>query len=197
MLQLALAMNKKALFHLFNEFAPVLAFFTAAQFCSFYVATGVFIISTLLALLSGWYLEKRLPVLPIISGFFVLISGFITIVHKIPDALIFADTLYYLLMGVALSIGLAFQVNILKLIFDRTFAMQNIGWLILARRWIIVFLLAGIANEIARHLLTPEIWINFKIVKVFSLTMFGLYQFTLSRRYRIPEISNYWGVRTE
>ena len=190
-------MNKKALLHLSNEFAPVFAFFIAAQFCSFYFATAVLIVSTLVALGLGWYFEKRFPVFPIISGFFVVVSGVITIVHHTPNALIFADSLYYFLMGIVIALGLAFQVNILKLIFERTFAMQNIGWLILARRWIIIFLLAGTANEIARHTLTPEVWVNFKVLKVITITIFGFYQFNLSKKYRIPEISNEWGLRKD
>lgn len=190
-------MNKKAFFHLVNEFAPVLAFFTTAQFFSFYIATSVLIISTALSLLAGWLVEKRLPLLPIISGVFVLISGFITITYKTPAALIFADSLYYFLMAISISIGLAFQLNILKLIFEKTFAMQDLGWSILARRWIAIFILAGVANEIARHFLTPEEWVNFKVLKVITITLFGFYQFTLSKRYRLLDQSNDWGIRKD
>ena len=112
-------MNKKALLHLLNEFAPVIAFFITAQFFSFYTATGVLIVSTLLALAAGWYFDKRFPILPIISGFFVIISGLITIYYQAPDALIFADSLYYILMGITIFIGLLCKVNILKIIFER------------------------------------------------------------------------------
>lgn len=188
-------MSSKALFNLCNEFAPVLAFFIAAQLFSFYTATGVLVISTILSLLGGWYFLKSLPILPLISGFFVVISGFITIKHQIPNALIFADSLYYFMMSIGLSVGLAFQINILKLIFEKTFAIENIGWLILTRRWIIIFLIAAIANEIARHNLTPEDWVSFKVAKVILVTMVGTYQFTLAKKYRIPELSNKWGLR--
>jgi intracellular septation protein len=189
-------MNKKALLHLSNEFAPVLAFFLAAQFFSFYTATAVLIGSTLLALIGGWVFERRLPILPIISAFFVLISGLITIFYQAPDALIFADSLYYLLMGLTILGGLFYRVNILKLIFATTFAMQDTGWNILARRWIAIFLIAGIANEIARLNISPEDWVNFKVLKVITITLFGFYQFTLSKRFRIPEESNAWGLRS-
>ncbi len=192
-----LIMSKKAFLNLFHEFFPVLTFFLAAQFFNFFVATNVLIAATFFSLISGWYTAKKLPVLPIISGVFVIISGFITVKHQVPNALIFADSLYYFLMGVGLAIGLAFQINILKLIFEKTLAMQNIGWIILARRWIVVFLLAAVANEIARYNLTPEGWINFKVLKVISLTAFGFYQFKLSAKYRIPEISNKWGLRND
>ncbi len=188
-------MNKKAVLHLLNEFVPVIGFFIAAQLFSFYTATSVIMTLTVVALSIGWYYERHLPILPIISGFFVIISGIITIVYQAPDALIFADSLYYFLMGLTIATGLIFRVNILKLIFARVFAMQDRGWKILAIRWIIIFLLGGIANEVVRQLATPEIWVHFKVMKVITIAIFGFYQFTLSRRYRIVEQSNEWGLR--
>lgn len=190
-------MNFKASIHLINEFSPVVAFFIAAQFYSFYVATGVLILSTLVALAMGWYFERRFPILPIISGTFVVVSGLITITHHNPAALIFADSLYYFLMGLTIAVGLMYEKNILKMIFGRTFAMNDKGWSILGYRWIVIFLLAGIANEIARHFFTPEVWVHFKLLKVITITIFGLYQFTLSKKYRIPELSNEWGIRKD
>jgi len=171
------------------------AFFIAGQFFSFFTATAVLVVSTITALTAGWYCERRFPVLPIISGFFVIISGLITIYYQAPDALIVADSLYYFLMGATILGGLFFKINILKRIFDATFAMHDTGWNILAARWIVIFLLAAAANEVARFSLSPEEWINFKALKIVTIAVFGFYQFTLSKRYRIPEESNAWGLR--
>ncbi len=190
-------MNFKALLHLLNEFVPIIAFFISAQLFSFYTATTVLITSTIIALGTGWYSERRFPILPIISGSFVVISGLITIFYQTPSALIFADSLYYLLMGFTILGGLFFRVNILKLIFETTFAMEDIGWNILARRWVLIFLLAGVANEIARLTLTPEDWVNFKVLKVITIALFGFYQFTLSKRYRDKNHANAWGLRID
>jgi intracellular septation protein len=190
-------MNFKALLHLINEFSPVIAFFIAAQFYNFFIATGVLIVSTIIAIVVGWYFEKRVPILPLISGTFVIVSGFITISNENPDALIFADSLYYFLMGLTIAFGLLYKKNILKLIFERTFAMTDEGWSVLAHRWIVIFILTGIANEVARFMFTPEVWVNFKLLKVVAITIFGLYQFKLSKKYRIPELSNEWGIRKD
>jgi intracellular septation protein len=190
-------MNTKALLHLTNEFAPIVAFFFAAQLYSFFTATAVLIASTIIALSVGWYFEKRFPMIPIISAFFVIISGAITLVYRAPDALIFADSLYYLLMGLTTLGGLFLGKNLLKLIFETTFAMSDTGWKILAHRWIIIFLAAGIINEIARFYLSPEEWVNFKVLKVITIAIFGFYQFTISRKYRLPELSNAWGLRND
>lgn len=195
MLLYTVPMTNKALLHLINEFAPILCFFVAAQVATFYVATATLIISTLLALSAGWYFERRLPILPIISGLFVIVSGLITIYYRAPDALIFADSLYYLLMGITIGVGLLFKTNLLKYIFEHTFAMADIGWSILAWRWVVIFILAGLANETARLTLSPEEWVHFKFLKVITIGLFGLYQFTLARRHRLEAESDAWGLR--
>lgn len=191
-------MPKKAVLHLVNEFAPVLAFFVAAQVVdSFFVATGVYMVATILALYAGWYFERRFPILPIVAGVFILISGAITLFYQAPDALILADTIYYLLMGLVILAGqVFFKFNLLQRIFASTFAMHDAGWAVLARRWIVIFILAGLANEVARQFLTPEAWVNFKLLKVVTVGVFGFYQFTVSKKYRIIEQSNQWGLRT-
>lgn len=188
-------MTTKALLHLLTEFAPVLSFFVVGQFASFYAATMVLIIATIITSTVGLLSEKKLPLLPLISGFFVVSSGIITLVYQTPDALIFADSLYYFLMALMITGGLSFRFNLLKRIFASTFAMTDRGWNILALRWVTIFLFAGIANELARILLTPDDWVDFKFIKAITIALFGFYQFTLSRRYRIEGESNTWGIR--
>lgn len=189
------SMTKAAAIHLLTEFAPVLAFFIAGQLLSFSAAALTLVVTTLIALSISWWYERRIPFLPFLSGVFIVISGFITYVWDTPDALIFADTVYYLLMGGIVGIGLYYRWYFLKWLFESTFAMYDIGWRILSWRWLIAFFLAGIANEVVRVAMTPEFWIDYRVVKVLLIAGFGCYQFTLSRRYRIPGISNHWGLR--
>ena len=187
--------KSKAFIHLFNEFTPVLAFFVAVQVTDFFTATAIFMVVTVIALTTGWYLDRRFPLFPIIAGSFVLIGGGITLYFDTPDGIILADSIYYLGLGLLVWLSLILDKNILKIIFGHTFAITDRGWTILAHRWIMIFLIAGIANEVARHFLTPEAWANFKVLKVITVGLFGFYQFTVSRRHRLPEESNEWGLR--
>ncbi len=188
-------MNQRALIYLANEFVPVVGFFIVAQTHSFFAATGVLMLLTAIALIVGWYYERHLPVIPIVSSIFVIVSGLATLVSESPDVLIFSDSLYYFVLGLAVAIGLAFRINILKRIFGHIFAIQDSGWRILANRWIIIFFLGGVVNEMVRLFASPEIWVKFKLMKVVILFIFGVYQFTVARKYRIPEESNHWGLR--
>ena len=188
-------MTKAAAIHLLTEFSPVLAFFIVGQFYSFYIATAVLLTFTVVALAIGWIYEKRIALMPIIASLFVIIPGYMTLQFQSPGILIFGDSLFYFLMAAAVGGGLLVNRLFLKAIFEATFAMADEGWRILSLRWTVAFLLAGIGNEIVRIYLTPEIWVDYKFVKVIIVALFGIWQFRLSRRYRIPGVSNEWGLR--
>lgn len=189
-------MQQRALINLLAEFLPVLGFFIVAQFASFFVATAFLMALTTMAIIVGWVFNHRLPALPIVSALFVLVSGALTLIWQNPDALIISDTIYYGLMGGVILIALFWRINLLKLIFDSTFAMSDEGWHRLAIRWITIFFIAAIANELVRYFLTPEQWVDYRFIKTVAFIVFSFYQFTLSRRYRIPGESNAWGLRT-
>jgi len=55
--------------------------------------------TTFLAVGLSWHLGKRIPWLPIISALFVVLGGLITLYFQDPNAIIFADTLYYACIG--------------------------------------------------------------------------------------------------
>ena len=58
--------------------------------------------------------------------------------------------------------------------------MNDIGWRILANRWIIIFLAAGVINEIARFHLSPEEWVNFKVLKVVTIAILAFINLPLT-----------------
>jgi intracellular septation protein len=174
---------------------PVVAFFLAGNFCSLTVATYVLITTTVAALIIGLWCAGRMPVLPVISTIFVLVSGGVTLRANEAEALIIADSLYYFLLAGVVAGGLSVRFNVLKYFFDHTFAITNEGWDVLALRYVAIFIIAGAANELVRILLTPEAWFDFRFLKVVTIAAFGIWQLKIARRYRIPEQSNEWGLR--
>lgn len=133
--------------------------------------------------------------MPIVSGIIVTVTGGITIVYDQPDAIIFADTIYFFLFAFFIALGFNQKRHFLERVFDATFAMSNEGWHKLSVRWLVLLMVAGIANEIVRMSMTPEFWVDYKFSKVLLLCVFAVYQFKLSRQYRIPGEANAWGLR--
>jgi intracellular septation protein len=190
-------MQKRALVHLGLEFLPVTGFYIVGQLSDFYTATAVLMILIVVSVSVGWWTEKRIPALPVLAGIFGLIGGSMTLWWQNPDALIFSDTLYYWSFASVLIIGLWRKVNLLQYIFASSFAITDAGWYKLTWRWIGLFIVAGLANEAVRIFLEPDDWIIFKPLKAFCIILFASYQLTLSRRYRLEEVSNAWGIRVK
>ncbi len=187
--------TQKALTHFAIEFIPTLAFFIAAQYTDFYTATIILMVTAIISLGAGWWCVHRIPTLPILVTLFVTISGAFTLWYRAPDVLIISNSLYYLFFSTILLGGLLIKVNILKRIFDPTFAITDYAWTLLSIRWAVLFLFIGVGNEYVRMVHTPEVWVDYKFYTTILAVLFASYQFTLSRRYRLPEYSNSWGIR--
>jgi len=190
-------MSRGAYVQIFSEFFPVVAFFLAGQLYSFMTAAIILIITTIFSLLISLITIRKIPVMPIFSGSIIFLFGGLTLYFNQPDFLIFADTFYF--FALAGLIGWFFwrEKQFLEHIFDMTFAMEKTGWKILSHRWFVLLIFAGIGNEIVRLAFTPEVWINYRFVKILLIVGFSFYQFRLSRQYRIPEESNALGLRTK
>lgn len=171
-------------------------FFVAGQIYPFEAAAAILVISTIVSISYTLWYENRIPMLPFVSAIIVIILGCITVFFHKPDAIIFADTIYYFMIAIGIALGLYFNKLILKTLFNPVFAMSDEGWRLLSWRWLTILLIAGSANEAVRIIATPEFWIDFRAAKIGVLMLFAFYQFRLSRRYRIPEESNSWGLRT-
>jgi intracellular septation protein len=71
--------------------------------------------------------------------------------------------------------------------------MSDEGWRILSLRWAIMFTILAIGNEIARASFSPEVWVDYKILATLTTAAFSLYQFKLSKKYRLDK-STEWGM---
>lgn len=190
-------MNKTSWLYLLCEFGPLLAFFIAGQVTSFFNAVGVLMLTTSLAVLASWKLVKHIPWLPIISAVFVLGGGAVTLLYKSPDAIIFADTLYYILLSLGFGYTLLRKRLVLKSLFSEAVAISDEGWYALTWRWLLLLVLAAIANEIARYTFSPDQWIDYRFYKTMIITVFALSQFLFIKKHRLPGVSNYWGLRKD
>lgn len=189
-------MTKKAIFHFIIEFLPTFGFFIAAQFATFYVATVVLMVLAFGSFLIGWRYERNLPLLPIFALAFILVSGSITLSYQAPDALIVANSIYFLLFSGVIFGGLIIQKNVLKKIFSATFALTERGWHVLAIRWATLLLLIGLGNEYVRVFYDEAVWVDYKFATTIFMSCFAVAQLAVSRRYRVAHESNVWGIRT-
>ncbi len=186
--------NKKLIGNAIAEFAPIVTFVVASELVGFMEAIVWLIGVALLSLLLEWRLARRIPKFGILASTTILFFGLLSIVTQNEFFIIVKDTLYALSFGIILFIGHLSNRTFLKFLFGDFFAMNERGWQTLTIRWTFFFLLLAIGNEIARFLLTPQLWVYYKFLTLVVTWLFGFYQFTLARKERLPE-ANAWGLR--
>lgn len=186
------------------DFGPLLCFFLAYRIAGRYwppvgeahgmapqalmAATCALIAATLLALLVIYYYERKIALLPLISGIAVTVFGGLTLFLHDEYFIKIKPTLLNLLFSSILLGGLYFRRPMLKYLFESAFQLTEDGWRKLSLRWGLFFLfLAGLNEAVWRHFDT-DFWVNFKVFGIFSLTMcFTLCQIPLIRRYWVEE----------
>lgn len=187
-------MLRKLVVGLGVEFGPIIVFFLIAERVSFLRATLIFVVLTVISLVVGLYEQKRIAWFPLIAGGSVVIFGLLTLIFDDPFFLIAKDTLYNACFAIGLFIGLSRGKGWLKPMFHKLIAMSDRGWRILSWRWAIFFTILAVTNEYARLNLPTAGWIVFKEIATASTIVFSLYQFTLSKKERLPDATP-WGLR--
>ena len=177
-----------------SEFAPIGTFLVVTEWKGFDEGLEMLILVSLITLFLSWIIERRIPKFGIFAASIIIAFGTLSIVLDDPFYIIIKDTLYYAAFSLALLIGILLGRSPFKTFFGDFFAMSEDGWKTLSLRWALFFLLLTAGNELARHFLTADGWVRYKLIALLGMWAFGLYQFTLIRRERLPEASK-WGFR--
>jgi intracellular septation protein len=173
--KLAVEMGPIAIFmityNLANRFAKDQAIF---------IATGVFMVVTLLAIGYSWFKERRLPPMLAVTAVIVTIFGGLTLYFH--DALFIKlkPTIINSLWASAIFGGLLFGQNVWKMLFGSVFALTDQTWTKIAVRWGLFFVFLALLNEFIWRNFSESFWANFKFWGVMPITIvFALLQMPL------------------
>ncbi len=166
------------------EWGPLIAFFIANARGGIFVATGVFMTATIIALAVAWATTRRVAMVPLVSAIFVALFGALTLWLQDEVFIKVKVTLVNVLFGSILLVGLAFGRQFLKLLLGETLKMDDEGWRKLTLRWgLFFFALAGL-NEIVWRTFSTDAWVNFKVFGILPLTLlFALSQVPLMQKH--------------
>ena len=153
------------------------------------IAIPPFIIATLVALAIIWFLEKKIPLVPLIGGILITFFGGLTIYFNNPVFLYIKPTIINILFGLALFFGKYFTKEpVLKKIMGKSISLSNIGWDLLNKRWMYFFFGLAILNECVWRTQTEEFWVNFKVWGMLPITfIFTGFQISLINKHKIDE----------
>lgn len=179
--KLALEIGPLVLFFLGNAYAEK---FGVVPEQKLFVATGLFIAATVIALAIHYLLMRRLPIMPMVSGVVVVVFGGLTLALQDKTFIMVKPTIVNTLFGVVLLGGLAFGRPLLSVVLDSMFSLTDEGWRKLTFRWGLFFLFLAVLNEVVWRTQTEDFWVNFKVFGIMPITvLFALAQTPLLSRY--------------
>lgn len=146
------------------DIGPLIIFFGVNSQFGIMVATGAFMVATLVALVAGYISSKKLPKMTLVSGAFVLVFGGLTIYLHDDTFIKIKPTLVYTLFAIILFGGLKMGRHPLKYLLDAALpGMSEAGWAVLTKRWGWFFVVAAIGNEIAWRSVSTDAWVAMKL----------------------------------
>ncbi|MEE8628089.1 MULTISPECIES: septation protein A [Methylobacterium] len=179
--KLALELGPLGVFFFGNAYAEKFGFAADQRL---FVATGLFIVATLVALAVHYVWVRRLPIMPLVSGVVVVVFGGLTLLLRDEVFIKLKPTIVNSLFGAVLLGGLAFGRPLLALVLDSVFDLTQEGWRKLTFRWGLFFFFLAAVNEVVWRTQTTDFWVSFKVFGIMPLTIaFALAQTPLLLRY--------------
>jgi len=172
------------LMKLLLELGPLLVFFVVNAQAGIYWGTGCFVVATITALVTSKLMHGTIPTMPLVSGFFVIVFGGLTLWLQDDLFIKMKPTIVNSLFAILLFGGLAYGKSWLKYLFGEAFRLTEEGWRVLTFRWACFFVVLAILNEVVWRNSSTEFWISFKLFGIMPLTMlFAIAQIGLLKKH--------------
>ena len=166
------------------EMGPLVAFFIANSKLGILQGTLVFMVTTAIALAVSYGIARTVPMMPLVSGVFVMLFGGLTVLLQDELFIKLKPTIVNLLFASILTTGILLGRNFLKIMFGTALTLDDEGWRVLTLRWIGFFVVLAILNEVTRRYFSTDLWVTFKTFGALPLTLvFTFCQFPLIKRH--------------
>lgn len=148
-----------------------------------FMATAGFMVMTLVSLAVSYAVERKLPIMPLVSGVFVFGFGTLTLLLQDEDFIKLKPTITNMLFAAILFGGLAFGRPLLRPLFGSVLELSHRGWRTLTLRWASFFVVLAVLNEIVWRSFSTDTWVDFKVFGIMPLTLiFAMSQVPLLKR---------------
>jgi intracellular septation protein len=164
-------MKMHPLLKLVLELGPLAVFFAVNSSRGIYAGTAVFMAATVVALAVSYAIARTVPVMPLVTGVFVVVFGGLTLYLANDVFIKLKPTIVNLTFAAILFIGLRTRRLFIKLVLESALQLTERGWIILTRAWIGYFLVLAAINEIVWRTTSTDTWVTFKVFGIMPLTL--------------------------
>jgi intracellular septation protein len=166
------------------EVGPLAAFFLANSRWGIYTGTAVFMAAIVVALIASWSIERRVPILPLVTAVFVLVFGGLTLWLEDSLFIKLKPTIVNGLFALLLLGGLASGRSLIKPVLGASLELDEPGWKRLTLRWALFFVFLAGLNELIWRNFSDDAWVKFKVFGILPLTLlFAMAQIGLIKRH--------------
>lgn len=174
-----------------TDYGPLAAFFIAYSIYDLLTATAALMAATVVALALSLAIERRVPMLPLITAAVVGLFGGLTLYFNDETFIKLKPTIVQGLMSAILLGGLAFGKPLLKPLMNATWPMDDTGWRRLTFRFAVFFAAMAVLNEVVWRTQSTDLWVTFKVFGLMGLTfLFGMCQMPLLNRHAIEQAAS-------
>ena len=179
----------KSLLKFITDFAPLLIFFIVYRKSGNDLAAAIppLIIATLIAVAIMYFVEKKIPYIPLFGAIIIGLFGGLTLYFKNPLFIYIKPTIINLIFAsILLTSKLFFNKNFLSMLLKNSINLHEEGWNKLNYRWAFFFIFLALLNEIVWRTQVETVWVNFKVWGILPLTfIFTALQLPLINKYKL------------
>jgi intracellular septation protein len=154
------------------DYGPLAIFFVVYLTAGLMAATAAIIAASLVALALAWTLQRRVPLIPLITAAVVALFGGLTLWLQDETFIKMKPTIVQALFAAILLIGLAFRRPLLKPLLGRMMPpMTEAAWRQFTLRYALFFVAMALLNELVWRTQSTDFWVTFKVFGLSGLTI--------------------------
>ncbi|MGE0178428.1 MAG: inner membrane-spanning protein YciB, partial [Sphingomonas sp.] len=133
--------------------------------------TGVFMAAMIVAMLISYIRYRYISPMLWFSGIMVVVFGGLTLWLRDERFIMMKPTIYYSAVALLLLFGLMAKRNLLKVVLGSAYpGLQERGWFLLTRNWIVFFIVMAAVNEAIWRNTSQDFWVASKLWLFIPLT---------------------------
>jgi intracellular septation protein len=154
------------------DYGLLAVFFASYVTLGLMAATAALIAASLIALLLAWLLERRVPLVPLVTAGIVVVFGGLTLWLQDETFIKMKPTIVQAMFALILLGGLAFGRPLLKpLLGPMMPPMSDRAWRQFTLRYALFFVAMAGLNELVWRTQSTDLWVTFKVFGLPVLTI--------------------------